>query len=73
MRLRTYLITFSSSYESLSVYHLANIFDLSIPNVHSIVSKSVMNDELHVVFRNVEHSRVLVIVGSTVINQIKVC
>ncbi|RHN73917.1 putative proteasome component (PCI) domain-containing protein [Medicago truncatula] len=65
--LRTYLITFSSSYESLSMDQLAKNFDLSLPRIHRIVTKSVMNGELHagwdqpsgcIVFRNVEHSRV---------------
>ena len=46
--LRTYLITSSSSYEYLNVDQLANFFNLSLSRVHSIVSRNVMNDELHV-------------------------
>jgi len=65
--LRTYLITFSLSYESLSMDQLAKNFDLSFSRVQRIVNKSVMNGELHarldqpsgcIVFQNVEHSRV---------------
>ncbi|KAM9816978.1 eukaryotic translation initiation factor 3 subunit C [Neosynchiropus ocellatus] len=44
--LRTYLFTYSSVYDSISMQTLSEMFELEIPTVHSIISKMIINEEL---------------------------
>ncbi|XP_055325708.1 eukaryotic translation initiation factor 3 subunit C [Sitodiplosis mosellana] len=44
--LRTYLFTYSNVYSSISMPSLADMFDLALPKVHSVISKMIINEEL---------------------------
>jgi translation initiation factor 3 subunit C len=46
--LRTYLFTYSSVYDSISMVTLAEMFELEKGTVHSIISKMIINEELMV-------------------------
>jgi hypothetical protein len=45
--LRTYMFSASSNYDSLSLARLAEMFELPTNTVHSVVSKMMINSELH--------------------------
>jgi translation initiation factor 3 subunit C len=44
--LRTYLFRYSSTYESISIENLAEMFELPRSQVYSIISKMIINEEL---------------------------
>ncbi|XP_060795410.1 eukaryotic translation initiation factor 3 subunit C [Neoarius graeffei] len=44
--LRTYLFTYSSVYDSISMATLSEMFELELSTVHSIISKMIINEEL---------------------------
>ncbi|XP_017587119.1 PREDICTED: eukaryotic translation initiation factor 3 subunit C-like [Corvus brachyrhynchos] len=46
--LRTYLFTYSSVYDSISMETLAAMFELDLPTVHGIISKMIIGEELMV-------------------------
>ena len=46
--LRTYLFTYSSIYDSISLNTLADSFELDRATIHSIISKMIINEELMV-------------------------
>ena len=44
--LRTYVLTFSSQYSTLSLKSLCTMFDLSEPTVKKLLSKMMVNEQL---------------------------
>jgi translation initiation factor 3 subunit C len=44
--LRSYIFTYSHIYDSISLDTLSNMFELEMVNVHSIVAKMIINEEL---------------------------
>ncbi|XP_068144585.1 eukaryotic translation initiation factor 3 subunit C [Drosophila tropicalis] len=44
--LRTYLFTYSNVYTSISIPSLAEMYELPVQKVHSIISKMIINEEL---------------------------
>jgi len=45
--LRTYLLTYSSHYESMSLEQLCQMFELTQKTLHTVVSKMMINEDLH--------------------------
>ena len=45
--LRTHLFTYGSYYDSFSLEELSTVFDLPKNTVHSLISKMIINEELH--------------------------
>ena len=46
--LRTYLFTYSHVYDSISLVHLSEMFELPYSVVHVIISKMIINEEIMV-------------------------
>jgi translation initiation factor 3 subunit C len=44
--LKTYLLTYSGVYESIALSTLSTMFDLELTEIHSIVSKMIIEEEL---------------------------
>lgn len=45
--LRSFLFSYSPYYDSLSLDHLSEMFDMNVSRVHGIIAKMIINDEIH--------------------------
>ncbi len=48
--LRTYLFTYATVYDAISMSTLADMFELPVKQVYGIISKMIINEELMVFF-----------------------
>ncbi len=68
--LRTYLLTYSSHYESMSLEQLCSMFQLPEKTLHTVVSKMMIQEELHAAWDQPTGSIVLYKVDPTPVQSV---